>query len=250
MKSRPFLKGILVLSFFLSGCIPRWTPAKGVVDLPALSAINPINQSGASTETAPYASLSTSQSLHLSLNLPRDWNYVMRGDDLLASRDGMFLQHIHVERIRIDQTDQSDGAFPQAALSSKQWPVRTGRYLTGRLSSGMSPLDVAEAVLASRKNNKEIFDVEVVDIVPRTVAGNPGFRTILHFHVFVPPNTPYDKPVPFMQRSTPYRSVCYGFMEGEWLYVIGYTAAKRYYFDRDTETFEEVVRGLTAREAR
>ena len=257
MKPRPFLTGILVVSLLVSGCIPRWVPAEGVVDLPALSAVNPIGQSGASTETPSDAYLSTAQSRPLSLVLPRGWNYVMRGDDLLASRDGMFLQHIHIERIRIDQTDQTeqteqtdqtDGAFPLAALSSKQWPVRTGRYLMGRLTPGMSPLDVAEAVLLSRKNNKGIFDVQVLEMVPWTVAGTPGFRTVLDFHVSVPPNTPYGKHVPSMQRRTPYRSVCYGFIEGELLYVIGYTAAKRYYFERDTETFEEVVRGLTVRE--
>lgn len=248
MIHRPFLTGILVVSLFLSGCIPRWVPAEGVVDLPALSAVGSIGQSGPSTETPSDASLSTAQSRRLSLVLPRGWNYVMRGNDLLASRDGMFLQHIHIERIRIDQTDQSDGAFPLAAISSKQWPVRTGRYLMGRLTPGMSPLEVAEAVLESRKNNKGIFDAEVLEMVPWTVAGTPGFRTVLDFYVFVPSNIPYGKPVPFVQRRTPYRSVCYGFLKGEWLYVVGYTAAKRYYFERDKETFEEVLRGVTVRE--
>lgn len=250
MKPRPFLTGILVVALFLSGCIPRWVPAEGVVDLPALVAVSRVSQSGASTETTPFPPISETRSLHLSLVLPRGWNYVMRGEDLLASRDGMFLQHIHVERIRIDQADQSDGAFPQAAFSSRQWPVRTGRYLTGRLASGMSPLHVAGAVLESRKNNKGIFNVEILETVPWEVAGTPGFRTVLDFHVSVPPNTPYGRPVPFMQRMTPYRSICYGFMKGEWLYVIGYTAARRHYFERNRETFEEVVRGVTVREAR
>jgi hypothetical protein len=247
MKTRPLLKVILALSLSLPGCIPNWTPVTGLVDLPALPAVSRISQSGASTETAPDASHAAAQSLLLSLTLPHEWNYVMRGDDLLASRDGMFLQHIQVERIPIDQTDQSDGAFPQAAFSSKQWPVRTGRYLTGTLTPGMSPLDVAEAVLASRRNNEGVSAVEVLEMTPRTVAGHPGFRIVLQFHVAVPPNTPYAKPVPGMQRSTPYRSVCYGFMKGEWLYVIGYTATKRYYFERDAETFEDVMRGLAAR---
>lgn len=250
MKPRPFLSGILVMALSLTGCISRWAPAEGEIDLPALAAVNRVSQTGALSETAPFPPISETRSLHLSLVLPRGWNYVMRGGDLLASRDGMFLQHIHVERIRIDQPDQSDGPFPQAALSYSQWPVRTGRYLTGRLASGMSPLDAAEAVLQSRKNNKGIFNVEILETVPWAVAGTPGFRTVLDFHVSVPPNTPYGRSVPFMQRMTPYRSICYGFMKGEWLYVIGYTAARRYYFESNRETFEEVVRGVTVREAR
>lgn len=247
MNLRPFLAGVIALSLMGSGCVPRWTVAEGVVDLPALSPLNPMDQTGTQGETPPIASQAAASSRHLSLLLPRGWNYVMRGDDLVASREGMFLQQIHVERISIHHTDQSDGAFPYAALSSKQWPVRTGRYLTASLEAGMSPLEVAGAVAASRKNNKGIFDVDIKEMIPWTLAGNPGFRAVLDFSVAVPPNTPYGVPVPGRERKTPYRSVCYGFLNDEWLYVISYTGAKRYYFDRDAERFEEVVRGLTIR---
>jgi hypothetical protein len=35
-----------------------------------------------------------------------------------------------------------------------------------------------------------------------------------------------------------YRSIYCGFMLGDWFYGISYTAAVRYYFDRDADTFE------------
>ena len=224
---------VLMASLVAPACVTRWERTPGVQVLPEIDVDRHVRSVEPATDpTKATGSDNSFRSRRLSFSLPDGWNQVWRENDLLVSRDGVFLQHILVERIHVDQTGGLDGRFSLATISSKQWPVRTVPYMKKRLAPGMSPFEVAEVVLESRRNNPGITDLVAGEVVPREVAGNPGFMVAYDFRVTV------------ATLKTPYRSVYYGFLKDKWLYGISYTAARRYYFERDVGTFEAVMRSV------
>jgi len=225
------LAGVVLVAFLVApACVARWERAPGVQILPETLPDRYVGREESGTGPTKVAGSDNSfRSRRLSLSLPGGWNQVLRENDLFASRDGAFLQHILVERIHVDQTGGLDGPFSLAAVSTKQWPVRTVPYMKKRLAPGMSPSEVAEVVLESRRNNPGISNLVVGEVVPQNVAGHPGFMIEYDFRVTV------------AALKTPYRTVYYGFLQDKWLYGISYTAARRYYFERDVGSFEAVI---------
>jgi hypothetical protein len=98
----------------------------------------------------------------------------------------------------------------------------------------MSPTEAAEVLLASRRNDPGITNVQVLKVDSRTVAGQQAFRALFEFRL----KDPEGFPLPL------YRSVYCGFMLGDWFYGINYTAAARYYFDRDAGTFDSFLESV------
>jgi hypothetical protein len=92
----------------------------------------------------------------------------------------------------------------------------------------MPPADAAEVLLDSRGNDPSVTGLEVHKVVTRTVAGQQAFRAVFDFRLKGAAVDP----------SPLYRSAYCGFVLGDWFYGISYTAAARYYFDRDAGTFE------------
>jgi hypothetical protein len=192
----------------------------------------------------------------------------MRGRDLIATRDGVFLQHILIEQIHVDEVEQSIfGSWPYIGglsqnagvyvRSTKQWPLRTVKYFTKRFEAGMVPTDAAEVILGSRANDPSVADLVVREVGGRSFAGNQGFKVVVDFRVPAPEDLRGvgddlmleggDWPEPIdnhQKRKTPYRSIYCGFVLGEWFYGISYTAAQRHYFKKDVETFESVLQSF------
>jgi len=218
-----------------TACTPSWNHDSGMRTLPA-SYVSLASTTAAppKVDIAPSNDGGAVHSHPVSFVVPAGWHWFVRGDDLITTRDGVFLQQIFIERIQVDQVDQPVmGAFPLAVLSAKQWPVRTAKSLTKRFAAEMSPADAAEVLLASRRNDPGITDVQVLDVVARTIAGQQAFRALFEFRLKGPL---VDFPL--------YRSIYCGFMLGDWFYGISYTAAARYYFDRDAGTFEMFLENI------
>jgi hypothetical protein len=184
-------------------------------------------------------------SLPLSVVVPDGWHWYARGGDLIATRDGVFLENIVVERIRVGAVDASiPGFFTVAALSAKQWPLRTVKNLQRPLARDMSPAAAAAAIASSLAHDPAVAELEIGEVATREIAGRAAFALELAFRLV--PRGPNDLEWPFyaaseydvQDRRTPYRSVYCGFVVGDWLYGFTYTAARRHYFDRDLATFE------------
>jgi hypothetical protein len=227
---------IVVIALALMGCTLGWKPTRGVQILTYQAPISgiPLNVN-ASDISVKKSAASTS----VSFVLPDGWHWVMRGDDYIVTRDGVFLQNIHYERVGINQVEQSDGKFPFAALSSKQWPIRTVPYLKKRFELGMSPADAADVVLSSRANTPGVNDFEIREVVMQEIGGYQGFKAVYDFKLAV-----YDFRFKDRERMTPYRAVCFGFMRNAWFYSITYTAARRYYFQKDADVYDSVLQSF------
>jgi hypothetical protein len=208
-----------------TACAPAWQHAGGTV------VMSPAHLP-ASGDTENAASVAASG--RVLFTVPEGWHWVRRGDDVLATRDGVFLQQILVERLHVDQVDQDVGGYPLAVWSSKAWPVRTAKHLTRRFVAGMPTADAAEVLLGSRRNDPSVTDLALRKVVTRTIAGKQAFRAEFDFRLASAE----------ADRWPMYRSVSCGFLLGEWFYGITYTAAARYYFDRDAGTFETFLESV------
>ncbi len=216
-----------------TACNPGWKHQGGTQTLPEVyQYFSPGRETSPAADSDGYPAWKTSTSSRVAFVLPEGWHWVMRGDDFMATKDGVFLQNISVERIHVAQVEQSDGMFPLAALSSKQWPFRTVKYLKKRLELGMSPTKAADVVLGSRASTPGVADFEVREVVAQTVSGYQGFKAVCDFRLDV------------QGRKTPYKTLYFGFLLDEWFYGVSYTAAQRYYFQKDAETFNSVLQSF------
>lgn len=160
--------------------------------------------------SAPWVKVSEVGGLHrdeahgFSVELPRDWLKSTTSKNLFITKDGEHLQFFAIEIIRIDQP-----------------------LLKKSLHEEMLPQEVAAVVLDNMGVNSNIVNLKIVENKPANINGHPGFHVISTFKI---------KGV-----GLRYKYALYGFMSGEWVYLIKYQAPLRYYFDRDVKTCEQIV---------
>lgn len=158
----------------------------------------------------PAEAQHTVRSGHFSVELPRGWMRWNHGpaDEVLVTRDGELLQEILVERVPVD-----------AEL----------RHTKKRLARGMLPQEAAEVIIDNYSSDRSNVDFEVKENSPARVAGFPGFRLTFAYRT---------------RDGLRVKVVYYGFVKDDALYGLRYTAPQRYYFDRDLESFEKVLRSF------
>ena len=153
----------------------------------------------------PTAGLYSSPAENFAVELPQGWMRLNSNEDLLITRDGILLQHVSVERAAVDR------------------PLKSTKKT---LTRGMQPQAVAEVIIDNFMSSERMLDVKVVENRPVQVAQYRGFRLVY---------THRDK------NGLRFKSVLHGFLAGDVLYAIRYTAAERYYFAKDLPTFEQVL---------
>ena len=153
----------------------------------------------------PTAGLYSSPAENFAVELPQGWMRLNSNEDLLITRDGILLQHVSVERAAVDR------------------PLKSTKKT---LTRGMQPQAVAEVIIDNFMSSERMLDVKVVENRPFPVAQYRGFRLVY---------THRDK------NGLRFKSVLHGFLAGDVLYAIRYTAAERYYFAKDLPTFEQVL---------
>ena len=146
--------------------------------------------------------------MNVSVKLPEGW-YCMRADKgvFVATRDGLALQQITVERIHV-----SDEL------------VHTKK----KFSKGMLPHEQANIIIDNNATRKEYLNFSVESNRPAVIDNHKGFRLAYRYKT----------------NGIPYRSIHYGFMQGDWFYGIRYLSPARHYFDRDSAVFEEAAESM------
>ena len=142
------------------------------------------------------------------VDLPQGWMRVDDKNGLMVTREGFPLQMIFVNRHDISK--------PLAHTKKKILP-------------GMLPQEVAEVALDQFHSNPGYKNLEILENRPATIGGQSGFRAV------------------FTDRSEKglrSKEVFCGFLLKDQFYFLRYIAPQRYYFDRDLETFENVVRSF------
>ena len=137
--------------------------------------------------------------------LPEGWYRAAAvREALLLTRDGPQLQFIYLQRVSLEKE-----------LS----------HTKRRLARGMPPRDAVELEAENLRANPGAIDFGLLEKVPVTVAGQPGFRLVYGWKT---------------KEGLRLKAVHYGVVHGNGLYRLIYQAAARHYFDRDLDTFERV----------
>jgi len=97
------------------------------------------------------------------------------------------------------------------------------------VTRGMLPQEIAEVLIDHHQSDPDHPFDQVEDNSPATVAGKTGYRLQLVYRT---------------KAGLRYRYLSYGFLSGDRLYQLNYSAPIRYYFDKDRETFETVVKSF------
>lgn len=142
------------------------------------------------------------------VHLPQGWMMPSGADFLIITRDGMYLQNIYVERSNI------------------RTPFR---FTKKKLTAGMLPQEASEIFLDNAASSENISNFEILENKPAKVDGISAFRAVYSYK---------DKD------KLKYKSVTYGFVREKTFYDISYTAAARYYFNKDVKTFDKFVQAF------
>lgn len=156
---------------------------------------------------APWAKvggLYTSKPHNFSVELPAGWMKFNTRERLYTTRDGVLLQNIIIERLNIEK------------------PLE---HTKKKFSKDMLPQEVAEVILDNISSDQTVLNFEVIENIPARISGFPGFKVVFTYK---------------NKDGLRLKSILYGFIDNEWFYGIRYTAALRYYFDKDRKTFEKV----------
>lgn len=145
------------------------------------------------------------ESHNYSVELPQGWMRWNHGDQLLITRDGVPLQNVQIIRRNIDE------------------PLP---HTKKKFSKTMLPQEVSEVILDDIASNKEVADYSLIENSPMTISGIPGFKAIYAYKT---------------KDGLKAKSIYCGFIKDQWFYGINYNAPKRYYFDKDIKTFENVL---------
>lgn len=139
------------------------------------------------------------------IELPKGWMQSRQSKELLITRDGILLQTISIERLDIKHEFKN----------TKK-----------KLAKGMLPEEASEVILDNISSAPEIAGFEIIESAPAKIGGMSGFKAVFKYNT---------------KGGLRYKSIYYGFMDGEVIYGIRYIAAQRYYFDKDLNTFDKVV---------
>jgi len=142
------------------------------------------------------------------VELPNGWKKSNRVNYLLVTRDGALLQNIIITSLEIDKGLE---------------------YTKKKLKKDMLPQEVAEVIIDDLTSNPNVLNLVVIENTPAKISGHQGFKLLFTFR---------------NREGVKYKSVYYGFIAGGKFYGIRYTAAERYYFDKDIETFEKIVKSF------
>jgi hypothetical protein len=149
--------------------------------------------------------LYTSDGKDFSADLPEGWMRLRQSEQLFITRDGILLQTITVESLN-------------ASYEFKNTKKK--------LSKGMLPQEVSEVILDNISSDQQMSSFEIVENSPAKIGGLTGFKAVFSYGT---------------KGGLKYKSVYYGALDGERFYGLRYTAARRYYFDKDISTFEKTV---------
>jgi hypothetical protein len=149
-----------------------------------------------------------SSSHNFVVEIPQGWMELNSTDFLLISKDGPFLQYMFAQRRQVNQPFQ---------------------HSKTKMKKGMMPEEAAKVLLNEITSDQSLYGLEVTEQSQVEIAGHQGFRIQFSNENLTGPRI---------------KTVYYGFLDGEWFYNIRYSAAERYYFDKDLETFDNFVRNF------
>lgn len=154
---------------------------------------------------------SQSATRNFSLKLPEQWREVTTGKYLMITRDGAFAQYILVQQRHVDQ--------PFGHTKKK-------------IDRSMLPQEAAGVIMDEITSDRAVLNFQVLENLPTAVNGYNGFRLVFTYNT---------------TGGYKFKTLYYGFLQGDWFYSLRYNAADGRYSDKDVETFRQVLESFKIR---
>jgi hypothetical protein len=90
----------------------------------------------------------------------------------------------------------------------------------------MLPQETAQVILDEITSDRAVLNFQILENFPAAVNGYEGFRLLFTYKVRGGPQ---------------FKTLYYGFLQGDWFYSLRYNAADSRYSDGDVETFRRVL---------
>ena len=90
----------------------------------------------------------------------------------------------------------------------------------------MLPQEAAGIIIDELASDRNLMNFKLIENAPVTVDGHPGFKILFTYK---------DK------KGSQFKTLYYGFINGNSFYSLRYCAAMRHYFDKDIADFEQIV---------
>ncbi len=140
-----------------------------------------------------------------SVEIPEGWWKPKHIDKYFITKDGAFLQYVLIQQRSID---------------------RPYTYTKKKLNKGMLPQEAAGVIIDEIASDRRIYKFNVIENMPAIIDGREGFKILF---------THKDK------KGSTFKTLYYGFISGDSFYNLRYSAAMRYYFEKDIADFERIL---------
>ncbi len=142
---------------------------------------------------------------NFTLEFPEEWRKVTTDKYLMITRDGAFSQYILVQQRHVE---------------------RPFSHTKKKIDKGMLPQEAAQVILDEITSDRAVLNFKVLENLPAAVNGYNGFRLVFTYQI---------------KGGHKFKTLYYGFLQGEWFYSLRYNAADGHYSDKDAETFRQVL---------
>lgn len=143
-----------------------------------------------------------------SISTPQGWMQLSMPESEMLSKNGPYLEYILIQ----------------------SRPLTQGfRFTKQELNPGMLPHEAAGLILDNLRSDPRIRNFQLLSSEPATIAGQSGFKLTYSFQ---------DK------HGVETKTLYYGTLLTDKFFNIRYTAAQRYYFDKELSTFNGVLSSL------
>ena len=140
-----------------------------------------------------------------SVEIPAGWWKPKHIDKYLITKDGVFLQYVLIQQRPIDR------------------PYRNTKK---KLNKGMLPQEAADVIIDEIASDRRVLNFNVIENAPAIIDGREGFKILFTYK---------DK------KGSTFKTLYYGFISADSFFNLRYSAARRYYFDKDIADFEKIL---------
>ncbi len=119
-----------------------------------------------------------------------------------------------------------DDPFSQYILAQQRHVNKPFGHTEKRIRVDMPPQEAAEVILDEIKSDDSVLDLKVLETVPAFVSYHDGFRIVFDYK---------------SKEGYKFKTIYYGFVEGQWFYSLRYNAVKKHYTSREIATFQRVL---------
>ena len=140
-----------------------------------------------------------------SVNVPEGWWKPQSTNKYLITKDGAYLQYVRIQQRPIDQ------------------PFRNTKK---KMRPRMLPLESARVIIDELASDRYIMNFKVVEHSPALIDGHSGFKIVFTYE---------------NKKGAEFKTLYYGFINGDWFFNLRYNAVTRHYYDKDIADFQKML---------